>query len=71
LSSGEQDRFVVLKNNSPAAVLLSVEAFEALTDELEDLRIDPLARRRMRTLDPAKTLSHRQMMRRFGRHQGR
>ena len=67
LRTGEQDRLVVLKNNAPAAVMLSVEAFEALMDELEDLRIEAVARRRLRTLDPAKTLTHREMMKRFAR----
>ena len=67
LLSGEQDRLVVLKNNMPAAVMLSVPAFEALMDELEDLRIDAVARRRLRSYGPARALPHREMMKRFGR----
>lgn len=67
LSSGKQERLLVLKNNAPAAVLLSVPAFEALMDELEDLRIEAVARRRLRDLKPTKTLSHAQMMRRYAR----
>lgn len=65
LRTGEQDRLVVLKNNEPAAVMLSVEAFEALMDEIEDLRIDAVARQRLRTYDPAKAITHREMMKRF------
>jgi antitoxin StbD len=66
LASGQQDRLVVMKNNAPAAVMLSVEAFETLMDELEDLRIDAVARRRLRSLDRRKTIPHSEMMRRFG-----
>ncbi len=66
LRRGDQDRLVVLKNNAPAAVLLSVPAFEALMDELADLRMEAVARRRLRSYDPAKALTHREMMKRFG-----
>ena len=47
IERGEQDRFVVLKNNEIAAVLLSSDRYEALMDELEDLRIDAIAAERM------------------------
>ena len=50
----------------PAGVVLSVRAFEALLDEIDDLRVEALARRRLKTLDRAKTISHADMMRRFG-----
>ena len=65
LRKGHRDRFVVLKNNAPAAVMLSVRAFEALLDEMDDLRMESVARRRLRSLSGAKTISHRAMMRRF------
>ena len=65
LLKGKQDRFLVLKNNAPAAVMLSVKTFEALLDELEDLRLESVARKRLRSLGGVKTLSHRAMMRRF------
>jgi antitoxin StbD len=65
LQKGRTDRLVVMKNNAPAAVMLSVEAFESLMDELADLRLEAVARRRLRTLQRSKTLSHRQMMNRF------
>jgi antitoxin StbD len=66
LRKGERDRLLVLKNNTPAAVMLSVAAFEALMEELDDLRIDAVARGRLRTLKRSRSLSHRQMLRRFG-----
>ena len=66
LRNGRQERFVVLKNNTPAAVMLSIKTFEKLLDELEDLRLERMARQRLRSLGRVKTLSHRAMMRRFG-----
>lgn len=65
LRTGKEDRIVILKNNTPAAVMLSVEAFEALMSEREDRRIDAVARRRLRTLRSVRTISHREMMKRF------
>ena len=66
LATGEQSRLVVLKNNAPAAVMLSVPAFESLMEELDNLRMEAVARCRLRTLNPKKTLSHREMLKRFG-----
>ncbi|GAB6043228.1 type II toxin-antitoxin system prevent-host-death family antitoxin [Endothiovibrio diazotrophicus] len=39
LISGKQDRYVVMRNNAPAAVVLPVATYEALQDELDDLRV--------------------------------
>ena len=64
LRRGEQDRLVVMKK--PAAIMLSVKAFEALVDELADLRVEAIARRRRKTVDRKRLLSNREMMRRFG-----
>ena len=66
LGTGKRGRLVVLKNNIPAAVMLSIRAFEALLDELGDLRVVTVARERLCTFDGAKALTHKQMMRRFG-----
>jgi antitoxin StbD len=66
LSTGEETRFLVLRNNAPAGVVLGVKTFEALMDELEDLRADSLARERLKSLQPSQTIPHEEMMRRFG-----
>ena len=66
IERGEQDRFIVLKNNEIAAVLLSSDRYEALMDELEDLRIDAIAAERVATFDPAKAITHEEMLARFG-----
>jgi antitoxin StbD len=65
LCKDQLDRYVVLKNNTPTAVMLSIRAFEALLDEMDDLRMEGVARRRLRSLGRVKTVSHRAMMRRF------
>jgi antitoxin StbD len=65
LAKGKQDRYVVMKNNVPAAVMLPVRVYETIMDELEDLRIEAVARERIRTFDPAKAITHKEMMQRF------
>lgn len=66
IESGEQEKYVVLKNNEIAAVLLPADRYEALMDELEDLRIDAIAAERVATFDPAKAITHEDMLARFG-----
>ncbi len=65
LGDGSQDRYVVIRDNRPAAVLLPVASYEALMDELADLRLEALARERLATLPQAGTLSHADMLARF------
>lgn len=65
LNSGEQDHYVIMKNNSPAAVLLNIQSYEALLDEVEDLRIEVVARRRLKNFDEKKSVSHETMLKKF------
>lgn len=64
--SGKQDRYVVMRDNKPAAVLLPTEMYEALMDELADMRIDALAAERVATFDEAKTITLEEMKKRLG-----
>jgi len=66
IESGEQDKYVVLKNNAIAAVLLPADRYEALMDELDDLRIGVIATERISTFDRSKAISHKEMLARFG-----
>ncbi|MFK0570386.1 type II toxin-antitoxin system prevent-host-death family antitoxin [Endozoicomonas sp.] len=61
----EQDKYVVMRNNEPVAVLLSVEQFEAMVNELEDLRIEAVARERLANFDGKTTISHEEMIKEF------
>jgi antitoxin StbD len=65
LSSGKQQKYIVMRNNSPAAVMLPVDVYESLIDELDDLRIELTARERLNSFDRSKAISHDEMMKRF------
>ena len=47
ISEGKQDHFVVMRDNRPAAVMMAAERYEALIEELEDLRVEAVARARL------------------------
>lgn len=66
IESGKQDKYVVLKNNEITAVLLPADRYEALMDELEDLRIDAIAAERVATFDPVTAITYEDMLARFG-----
>jgi antitoxin StbD len=68
MADGRQDRYVVIRDNRPTAVMFSVERYEALMAELEDLRIEALARERLATLNDAAPLTHAEMLERFATH---
>ncbi|HTN30857.1 MAG TPA: type II toxin-antitoxin system prevent-host-death family antitoxin [Pseudomonas sp.] len=65
VTSGEVTHLVIFKDNEPAAVLVGVEAYQALQDELEDLRAERLAIERLTTHDEDHTLSLEDMEARF------
>lgn len=67
LESGEQDKYVVMRNNAPAAVMMPVAAYEALIDEIEDLRIEAVARERLQSFDRKKAIPHAEMTKRFAK----
>lgn len=66
LHEGEQERLIILRNNAPAAVLLSFAAYEAMAEELENLRLANLALRRWQSFRPEEAISHEAMMRKYG-----
>ncbi|MCI5138725.1 MAG: type II toxin-antitoxin system prevent-host-death family antitoxin [Candidatus Electrothrix sp. AR1] len=66
LEQGETGKLIILKNNAPKAVLLSFEAYEALEEELEDLRLAALAFARLKTFKPEEAISHNEMLKKFG-----
>ncbi|MEA3240260.1 MAG: type II toxin-antitoxin system Phd/YefM family antitoxin [Pseudomonadota bacterium] len=66
LEKGETEKLIILKNNAPRAILLSIEAYEAMEEEMEDLRLATLAFTRKNSFKPEETLSHKEMMEKFG-----
>lgn len=67
LESGETEKLIILKNNAPKAVLLSIGAYEEMEEELEDLRLAALALTRLQTFKIENALSHVAMMEKFGK----
>lgn len=65
VTSGDVHHLVIFKDNEPAAVLVGVQAYQALQDELEDLRAELLAIERLPSLDNSNTVSLDDMMARF------
>lgn len=65
VTTGEVTHLVIFKDNEPAAVLVGVDTYQALQDELEDLRAERLAIERLSTLDIQNTVSLEDMKARF------
>lgn len=65
LKKGDQQQFVIMRNNAPEAVLIAAAEFQRLLDELEDLRVEALAKERLATLDEENTVSHADMLDEF------
>ena len=66
LEKGETEKLIILKNNAPRAILLSIEAYEAMEEEIEDLRLATLAFARQNSFKSDEALSHKEMMDKFG-----
>ena len=49
ISKGRQEHYVVMRDNRPTAVMMAAERYQALVEELEDLRIEAVARARLAT----------------------
>ncbi len=65
LVAGERNKYVMMRNNRPAAVLMNVQHYEALLAEIEDLKIQFVARDRLKNFDPNKAISHEEMLKHF------
>lgn len=65
ITSGDVSHLVIFKDNEPAAVLVGVDTYQALRDELEDLRAELLAIERAASLDKSNTVSLEDMEARF------
>ncbi len=66
LENGETDKLIILKNNSPKAVLLSMDAYEIMKEEIEDLRLASLGFARLNDFKEEESVSHQEMMEKFG-----
>jgi antitoxin StbD len=67
LEKGDVEKLIILKNNEPKAILMSIGAYEALEEELEDLRLTALALARLQNFNPDNALSHKKLMEKYAR----
>ena len=67
IEDGEIDKLIILKNNSPKAILMSFDSYEAMEEEIEDLRLTSLALSRIQNFDPEKKISHQEMMDKYAK----
>lgn len=61
VSSRDTDRLVIFKDNQPVAVMMNVQAYQDLVDELEDLRIEAISRDRLASYQADQAISHGEM----------
>lgn len=66
VSSGDVSHLVIFKDNEPTAVLMSIDHFQRLQDQIEDLSSELLAIQRIGTLDDSAPVSLEDMEERFG-----
>ena len=67
LEKGETEKFIILRNNAPKAILISIDAYEAMEEEMEDLRLSNIAIARMSSFKQEEALSHKEMMKKFAK----
>lgn len=67
LEDGSADKLIILRNNAPRAVLLSMNAYEELMEEIEDLRLGALALARTKSFNEDEALSHEHILGEFAK----
>lgn len=65
LEQSDSGEIIILKNNTPKAILLSIDAYSAMQEEIEDLRLAALGFARLSTFAANETISHQDMMKKF------
>ena len=66
LEKSDSGEIIILKNNTPKAILLSIDAYTAMQEEIEDLRLAALGLARLSTFATKEAVSHQDMMKKFG-----
>jgi prevent-host-death family protein len=61
----DKEQYIVVKNNKPEAVILSVDEYMELMEAKEDLELMQLAESRMRNYVPEETASHDDILNRY------
>lgn len=67
LQSGQQDKYIVMRNNIPAAVMVSVQYYEDLMNLFDDLTLENRTIKRLSNLKKDELISHKDMLTRLKR----
>ncbi len=67
LEKGDAEKLIILKNNAPKAILMSIDAYEAMEEEMEDLRLTALALARLQNFRSEDAIPHKKMMHKHSR----
>ena len=67
LEKGDTEKLIILKNNAPKAILMSIDAYEAMEEEMEDLRLTALALARLQNFRSEDAIPHKKMMQKHSR----
>ncbi len=67
LEKGDAEKLIILKNNAPKAILMSIDAYEAMEEEMEDLRLTALALARLQNFRSEDAIPHKKMMQKYSR----
>ena len=67
IEAGNIDKLIILKNNAPKAILMSIDSYEAMEEEIEDLRLTALALSRIQNFDFKKSISHDEMKKKYAK----
>jgi antitoxin StbD len=67
IETGDMDKVIILKNNAPKAILMSIDAYEAMEEEIEDFRLTILALSRIQNFNPAEIISHEDMLNKYAK----
>ncbi|WP_392885865.1 type II toxin-antitoxin system Phd/YefM family antitoxin [Pseudomonas migulae] len=65
ISSRATESLVIVKGDQPAAVIINVDAYRELLDELDNLRIEVATPERLTGFDEASAISHVDMRARY------
>lgn len=61
----DKEQYIVVKNNKPEAIILSVEEYLELREAKEDLELLQMADSRMKNYVPEETASHQDVLSRY------
>jgi antitoxin StbD len=67
ISSRATERLVIFKDNRPVAIIINVDLYQEMLDELKDLRVEAATGERLVCFDQAKAVSHDDMRARYAR----